>query len=488
MLRTFAATLLAGLACATPAAAAGDTFSRVMGGNGGPIEAPRPALDISSGYPEGIAARPDGSVLVTDYLYDRVLLVKDGIASVAVTASRPTDVAVTPDGGYLVVESGAHRVTKVAANGTKTVVAGDGSAGTTGDGGAATSAGLYFPWSVAVMPDGGFVVSQPYAYRVRRVTADGKIRTILGDGKDHYPSDVPGTESGTNHPYGVAVMRDGSVLVAEHYGARVRRIDPAGFVRSFAGSGTELASGIEAGSQDGRDARTVGLGRLCDVLVAPDDSVFVTQSDCGPQPNERVYNRPYLLGRIGADGTYAKYAGTGAGAATPGVLAGKHRLDPGASLGRLRSLAMMPDGDLLFLENTNNVLWRVDSDITAPPVVVVDPPRDERPPVVAPRPIPAPSPAPAPAPVVTAPASVPTPPLVAPTASPARPLTARRGARVTLRAAGRRPVRVEIRRGGRRVLAFQRTPKGGRITITAPRTKGTYTVVAGSATYTLTVR
>jgi hypothetical protein len=524
MLRSLAAFLLAGLALAPSALAGTDTFSRVMGnGYAGYGSPPAPALEQPTGYPEGTAVFPDGSFLVADYAYGKVLKVSGGIASVVAGGGTsdadgvqatsahlggPTGVAVTPDGGFLIADALGNKVRKVSPTGVITTVAGDGGLETDGDGGAATAAGLYLPWDVEVMPDGGFVVSQPWAYKVRRVMPDGKIKTILGDGAEHFPDDVPGTQSGSKWPHGLAVMKDGSVLVAEEMGARIRRVDPQGYVRAFAGSGYDMGATISQGSEDGKDATTVGLGKLCDVEIAPDESVFFTQSDCGPQPNRRDPYRYYLIGRV-VDGKYYHWAGTGYASSIPSNMEGKHRLDTNTGIGRMRGLAFFPDGDLLFTENTRNIAWRVDSDITAPSSgggggedpSGEDPggeqPGGEEPKGGSGTPTPpvttgsgSGSGSPAPVPMGTQRGTTPPPaPVVTPPKSaPAKTLSARRGAKVSLKVAGKRAVRIEIRKGGRKVSVVTRTPKGGRVTITAPKAKGTYTLKVGATSVTLTVR
>jgi hypothetical protein len=365
------------LAGAGPALAGTDTIDRIGGGPGS-IAAPQPALQIGLQLPEGIAPLPDGGYLLADKHNNRVLRVRpDGMAVVAAGGGSdsssnnipatsayveyPTDVAVTPDGGFLYVENRRNRVRKVTPDGKVRTVAGNGQLTTDGDNGRATAAGLYYPWSVAVMPGGGFVVSQPYSYRVRRVMPDGTIRTILGDGVDHYPDNVPGTQSGTKWPYGLAVMKDGSVLVAEDFGARVRRVRPDGIVVPFAGSGTDMPAGISQGSENGKPATQVGLGRLCDVAVAPDGSVIIAQSDCA-EPPYTAWDRYYLLGRVTPDGKYSVYGGNGFGPTYD--VQGKHRL--ATSFGRVRSLAFAPGGDLLFVENSYYRAYRIDTDVKAP--------------------------------------------------------------------------------------------------------------------------
>jgi hypothetical protein len=151
------------------------------------------------------------------------------------------------------------------------------------------------------------------------------------------------------------------VLVAEDFGARVRRVRPDGIVVAFAGSGTDMPYGISQGSENGKPATSVGLGRLCDVAVAPDGSVIIAQSDCAEPPYE-ASNRYYLLGRVTPDGKYTLYGGNGYGPTYD--VEGKHRL--ATSFGRLRGLAFAPDGDLLFVENSYYRAYRIDTDVKAP--------------------------------------------------------------------------------------------------------------------------
>src|SRR5918999_3788250 len=109
-----------------------------------------------------------------------------GLATLAQFA-EPRDVAATSDGGYLVADGSAHRIRFVAANGTIDTVAGDGTqcspAGSQcGDGGLATDAQLNNPHALAALPDGGFLIADTVSDRIRRVTAGGQISTVAGNG------------------------------------------------------------------------------------------------------------------------------------------------------------------------------------------------------------------------------------------------------------------------------------------------------------------
>jgi hypothetical protein len=140
-------------------------------GDGGPATAAR------LNRPECVAEEADGSVLVQEEGAVRRISRGTITTVTGVAACRP---AVLPDGSTLVVENGASQVERVAADGTRTVVAGTGECGSAGDGGLATQAQLALPTGVAVLLDGGFVIADTQNNLVRRVTPDGIIRTVAG--------------------------------------------------------------------------------------------------------------------------------------------------------------------------------------------------------------------------------------------------------------------------------------------------------------------
>lgn len=206
--------------------------------------------------PTGVASLPDGGFLIADRGVARVRRVApDGIiTTVAGTgafnssgdggpATRaavvPSSVAVQPDGGFLIVDTLAHRVRRVDPNGIITTVAGNGTDGFSGDGGPATEAQLNAPSDVAVMPDGGFLIADELNHRIRRVTPDGRITTVAGINSGGFSGDGgPALAAQLDGPHGVAVAPDGSILIAERNNRRVRRVSPTGIITTIAGDGT----------------------------------------------------------------------------------------------------------------------------------------------------------------------------------------------------------------------------------------------------------
>ena len=116
----------------------------------------------------------------------------------------------TADGGFLVADANADRVRRVAPDGTIPRVAGDGTAGGAGNGGPAVAAQLNVPVGVAALPDGGFVVAEYEGHRVRRVSAAGVITRVAGTGSVGFSGDGgAATAAQLNKPVGMSTTSDG---------------------------------------------------------------------------------------------------------------------------------------------------------------------------------------------------------------------------------------------------------------------------------------
>lgn len=147
----------------------------------------------------------------------------DGGPAASAALQAPNALAVDGAGNVYIGEQ--TRVRKVDTAGRITTVAGGDNAGFSGDGGPATSATLSSVTSVAVDAAGRIYIGDRGNERVRRVDTAGIITTFAGGGPT-YVEAGPATGS-TFFPQGLAVDAAGSLLVAETYN-RVRRIDPSG--------------------------------------------------------------------------------------------------------------------------------------------------------------------------------------------------------------------------------------------------------------------
>jgi sugar lactone lactonase YvrE len=155
--------------------------------------------------------------------------------------SEPFGIVTAPDGTILVADAGDHHaIRRISPAGDVSTIAG----GTRGFAdGAGSSAAFSTPSGLARAPDGTLYLADTGNHAIRRITPDGQVSTLAGDGTPGY-ADGPGREARFNGPIGVAVAADGRVIVADSYNDRIRAIDGSGVVTTLAGSG-------HAGSEDG---------------------------------------------------------------------------------------------------------------------------------------------------------------------------------------------------------------------------------------------
>ena len=305
-------------------------------------------------YPVGVAPTADGGVLIADINNDRVRRVSasgrittvagigesafsgDGGPATAAALNSPADVEPTPDGGFLVADGENSRIRKVSAAGIITTVAGNGSRVASGDGGPATAAG-FSPTFIALTPDGGYLISDDINDQVRKVAANGTIRTVAGTGVAGFSGDGgPATAAMLLNPQGLLATPDGSFLVADSFNNRVRRVSAAGIITTVAGTGSRGFSG------DGGPATRAQLHEPAGLAPTADGGVLVAD-----QLNNRIR-------KIAADGTITTVAGDG----TPQFYGdgGPPRL---ASIFGPFDVASTPDGGYLIADSDNSRIRKV---------------------------------------------------------------------------------------------------------------------------------
>ena len=300
----------------------------VVAGSGGPGFADGPAATARFNWPSDIAVAPDGGYLVTDYFNNRVRrLAPDGtVSTVAGTGEAGgTDgpgevatfncmrgIAVDRRGIVYVTELWGNRVRKIICTGGGWVVS------------TVVAAGLCGPWGIAVGVDGHLVVADGGLQRVVQVVpATGAITVLAGDGIRGF-RDGPGATARFDRPWGVAVGRCGDIFVTDGYGHRVRRISAADHtVTTVAGSGVRgSADGVGLAAQFNSPQSVVVDGRGTLIVV-----------DSG-------WNRVKVLRRI-ADGVVTTVAVDG----TP--------------IGRIIGVEIDHDGSLLVAVPNTNRVFRV---------------------------------------------------------------------------------------------------------------------------------
>ena len=157
----------------------------------------------------------------------------DGGPATAARIGAVADAKPDGKGGLYFVDITASRVRHIRADGTMETVAGTGAAGYSGDGGPASQATFYLPWFMALGGDGTLYISEAYNNVIRRITPDGIVSTLAG--RERYAGDGDyAVKAILNNPVGVALDPDGNVYISESAGHRIRKVDSAGVITTYA--------------------------------------------------------------------------------------------------------------------------------------------------------------------------------------------------------------------------------------------------------------
>jgi hypothetical protein len=161
----------------------------------------------------------------------------DGAAATSAQLKAPNGVAVDASGNIYVADRDNHRIRKINTTGIISTIAGTGVAGYSGDGGMAINAQLDTPWGVAVDGIGNVYIADYVNSRIRKVNTSGVITTVAGIGNisgggDGFAANI----SYVGYPSNIALDATGNLYIAE-YGANgvIRKVNLSGIISTFAG-------------------------------------------------------------------------------------------------------------------------------------------------------------------------------------------------------------------------------------------------------------
>ena len=140
---------------------------------------------------------------------------------------------------------------------------------------------------------GNLYIADTYNYRIRKVDATGTITTIAGTGERGFGGDGgSASQAQLSAPFDVAVDGSGNVYFADFSNHRIRKVDAAGTITTFAGTG-EFGSGGEGGA-----AVEATLAYPTGVAVDGSGNVYISPGVIG-------------IGKVDSTGTITTIAGTG---------------------------------------------------------------------------------------------------------------------------------------------------------------------------------
>jgi DNA-binding beta-propeller fold protein YncE len=202
---------------------------------------------------------------------------------------------------------------------------------------------LCYPMGLAVNRDGELLVSDRGRGRrgrvVWRIDATGVARLVAGTGRIGDSSEHTARAMTFDRPEGLAVAADGSIFVSDGYNHAVFRITADGAVDRVAGTGKPGFSG------DGDSGASAQLDRPADLRIDRNGNLYIADVH-----NQRVR-------KLDASGRITTIAGTGEKGFSPdGTLATEARLDTPWGLGLDR------EDRLLIGDGGNHRVRRINQD------------------------------------------------------------------------------------------------------------------------------
>ena len=195
----------------------------------------------------------------------------DGGPATNATLFQPSRVAADAVGNIYI--SGRYAIRKVSASGIITTIAGNGTQGYSGDGGSAINAQLSYPFDYGIAVDnaGNLYIADAGNQRVRKVSPSGIITTIAGNGGQGFSGDGgPAKSASLSSPAAVALDGAGNIYIEDQGNARIRRVSPNGIISTVAGDGTCCYSG------DGGPAVSAKLGLPVGMAVDTVGNIYIS--------------------------------------------------------------------------------------------------------------------------------------------------------------------------------------------------------------------
>ena len=164
--------------------------------------------------------------------------VGDGKPATSVVLTLVDGIAVDRAGNIYLSHRSKNRIRKVSPDGIITTIAGNGIAGYSGDGGPALEAALNFPAGLALDEQNNLFIADRNNHRIRKVTPDGIISTVAGTGQAEFGGDGgPALEAQLHHPSDVEVASNGELYFSDRSNHRIRKVNQDGIISTVAGQG-----------------------------------------------------------------------------------------------------------------------------------------------------------------------------------------------------------------------------------------------------------
>ncbi|MBC7554446.1 MAG: Ig-like domain-containing protein [Taibaiella sp.] len=263
----------------------------------------------------------------------------DGGPASAAALYYPRNVGTDRNGNVYISDTRNFRVRRINSTGTIATIAGNGTIGFSGDGGPATAAKTYYIHGVAADRSGNVFLTDRDVNRIRRVNTADTITTFAGSGGGsggYWGDGGAAAGAGLQNPDGVAVDTAGNVYIADEYNNRIRKVTPSGIITTIAGNATVGYSG------DGGPATAARLGGPRAVAVDDYGNVYI--ADAG-------FSR---IRKVDTSGIITTIAGTGSAG-----FSGDGGPATAAQVGYILGLAISRSGDLYLADNSSSRIRKI---------------------------------------------------------------------------------------------------------------------------------
>jgi uncharacterized protein (TIGR03437 family) len=196
----------------------------------------------------------------------------DGAAATNAQVNGPVALALDGAGNLYIADTLNNRIREITSNGNINTVVGNGVAGYSGDGGAPTRASVNNPQGIAFDSSGNMYIADTLDHRIRKVSGN-VITTIAGNGSGGFSGDGgPAINAQLNFPKGVAVDAAGNVYIVDSFNWRIRVVTPAGIIWTIAGRASNGYSG------DGGPATSARLNFPEAIALGPNGTLYFSDT------------------------------------------------------------------------------------------------------------------------------------------------------------------------------------------------------------------
>lgn len=229
-----------------------------------------PGAEARFNWPTGVVAARDGTLYIADFSNNTIRrmtpdrITPERTVSTLAGSTRggyldatgadallngPDNIAIDSRGNIFVADANNYRIRRITPEGEVSTVAGNGRSGLVD--GTALRASFGYPTGIAVDSEDNLFVADRRTHAIRKITFSkdtaskegALVSTVAGNG---YPgfADGSGIASHLREPISVAVGPDGAVYFSDSGNNAIRKITPDGAVKTIAG-------GIKRGFRDG---------------------------------------------------------------------------------------------------------------------------------------------------------------------------------------------------------------------------------------------